>query len=84
MVAAGLPDTMRVSRGVRRDSVREKKTVKGEVRTVSLIRMKGRNALSIPETTMARKNASCVCVREMYHNRRVNPCPIRQFTNQKI
>lgn len=79
MVAAGLLDTMRVSGGVRRGSVREKQTVKGEVRTVSLIRMKGRNAFSIPETTVVRKNESCVC--EGDHNRRVNPCPIRQVTN---
>lgn len=54
MVAAGLLD--RVSMGVRRGSMREKQTVKGEVRSVSLIRMKERNVRSIPETSVARKN----------------------------
>lgn len=60
MVAAGLLETMRVSRGVSRGNIREKQTVKGEVRIASPVRMKGRNALSIPETTVARKNESCV------------------------
>lgn len=59
MVAAGLLDTMGVRTGVKKGSVRQK-TVKGEVRTVCLIRMKGRNVLSIPETTVARKNECCL------------------------
>lgn len=46
--------------------MREKQTVKGEVGTVSPVRMKGRNALSIPETAVARKNERCVCVRGRY------------------